>query len=299
MFLQCSVQNLQVKRNPLKLMLALLAMPVLFDAAPAFSQATVAPVAEVASFADLADLAFAAPIVAQVRITKTWRLKDKDAVGTPAGHTRFLIEADVERLISGRNGLPGTIRYIADVPNAANDRPARLKGISAFAFLSGDPAHPGQMRLISRNAQIAATASTDATPRSLLQHVTAPAGSLRITGIANAFHIPGAVPGESESQIFLSTADRRPVSLSILRRPGEAPRWSVALGEFVDDSAAAPERNTLLWYRLACSLPPALPSSILADLSVENALATAADYRLVMERLGACGRTTTSTSAAP
>jgi hypothetical protein len=270
-------------------------------AAPAFSQPAPGPVAEVASFSDLADLAFAAPIAAQVRIAKTWRLRDEEAVGVPEGHTRFLIEANVERLLSGRNGLPGTIRYIADVPNTAAGRPAKLKDATAFVFLTGDVSRPDQMRLISRNAQIAANPRTEATLRSLLQDAATPAGTTRITGIANAFHIPGAVPGESESQIFLSTADRRPVSLSVLRRPGETPRWSVALGEFVDDAAGPPERDTLLWYRLACSLPPSLPSGVLSDLSVSAALAVSADYRLVLERLGPCGRTTEAgaASAAP
>src|SRR5207253_7979853 len=88
-----------------------------------------------------------------------------------------------------------------------------------------------------------------------------------ITGIGNAFHVPGALPGEGETQIFLTTADNRPVSLSILRRPGEQPRWAVALSEIVDEAAAPPARDTLLWYRLACSLPAALPAASTASLA--------------------------------
>ena len=113
----------------------------------------------------------------------------------------------------------------------------------------------------------------------------------RITGIGRAFHVPGSLPGESETQIFLQTADDRPISLNVLRRPGEQPRWSVALGEIVDDAAAAAARpNTLLWYRLACTLPPAPAGQSLSEAAPDEARAIRADYRLVIEGLGPCAR---------
>ncbi|MDB5719868.1 MAG: hypothetical protein JWP15_486, partial [Alphaproteobacteria bacterium] len=73
--------------------------------------------------------------------------------------------------------------------------------------------------------------------------------------------------------------------------PGEQPRWAVALSEIVYESAAPPNPGSLLWYRLACSLPPTLPAQSLADSDSENAAAAAADYRFVLEQLGACART--------
>jgi hypothetical protein len=102
--------------------------------------------------------------------------------------------------------------------------------------------------------------------------------------------VPGSLPGESETQIFLQTSDNRPISLNVLRRPGERPRWSVALSEIVDDAAAPPRPDTLLWYRLACTLPPALPAQSLREAGRDEAGAIAADYRLVLERLGPCAR---------
>jgi hypothetical protein len=81
--------------------------------------------------------------------------------------------------------------------------------------------------------------------------------------------------------------------LSVLRRPGEAPLWSVALSEIVDDSAAPPARNTLLWYRLACTLPAALPGQSLAEADSAGAAAIRADYRLILDRLGPCTRSRT------
>jgi hypothetical protein len=103
--------------------------------------------------------------------------------------------------------------------------------------------------------------------------------------------VPGSLAGESETQIFLQTAAGDPVSLTVLRRPGLVPTWAVALGDIVDDAAAEPKPNSLLWYRLACALPRALPRQSLADAAPEHVPAIHADYRLILDRLGPCVRT--------
>ncbi len=113
----------------------------------------------------------------------------------------------------------------------------------------------------------------------------------RITGIGRAFSVPGNLPGESETQFFLQTADQRPISLSVLRRPGEQVRWSVSLGEIVDEGAAPPQPNTLLWYRLACTLPARLPGDVLSEATPDESRAIQADYQVIMTGLGRCART--------
>ncbi|MBA3898011.1 MAG: hypothetical protein H0X36_12955 [Sphingomonadaceae bacterium] len=119
----------------------------------------------------------------------------------------------------------------------------------------------------------------------------AAAGALPpVTGVGGAFHVAGSIPGEGETQIFLTTQTGAPVSLSVLRRPGEAPSWSLAQGEIVDEAGAAPPRDTLAWYRLACFLPRALPDRPTAELAAADADAARADYAFVLEGLGACGR---------
>ncbi|MEJ8631589.1 hypothetical protein P0F65_21095 [Sphingomonas sp. I4] len=76
----------------------------------------------------------------------------------------------------------------------------------------------------------------------------------------------------------------------MLRRPGEERRYAVALSEIVDESAAPPARDTLLWYRLACALPASLPDRSTASLSPEDAEAAREDYRFVLRKLGPCQR---------
>ncbi|MFX8031972.1 hypothetical protein ABTK54_19490, partial [Acinetobacter baumannii] len=65
----------------------------------------------------------------------------------------------------------------------------------------------------------------------------------------------------------------------------------VALTEVVDESARAPARDTLLWYRLACFLPDNLPAKVLAGADEANATAAAQDYAFVQQSLGPCTRT--------
>lgn len=108
--------------------------------------------------------------------------------------------------------------------------------------------------------------------------------------VREALYTPGNLAGEGETQIFLATPSAQPVSISLVRRPGQPPRWGVSLGEIVASAARPPVRDTLAWYRLACFLPRALPPR--ANISDPGASAqqAAADYAQVMADLGPCER---------
>jgi hypothetical protein len=244
------------------------------------------------TYADLADLALPAPLAAHVRLHRAVRLKPQEAGTVPAGNTRFFIEADVLSLIRGAEGLPSRVSYLADLPNGAGGKPPKPAKKSEFILIGSPvPNRPGEIRLAAPEAHLPYTAERANTLRALLREASAPGAAPRITGIGKAFHAPGSLPGESETQIFLQTAQSGPVSLSVLRRPGETPRWALALGEMVDDAAAAPKPNSLLWYRLACTLPRSLPPQSLADAEAEHRGPIQADYRLILDQLGPCART--------
>lgn len=252
------------------------------------------PPAPTLSYADLADLALVAPVAAHVRIRDDDLLRDREATGVAPGHHRFLIEAEVIALIRGGSGIPQRIRYLVDLPDDSRGRAARLGRRAEMLVLAAPVANrPEELRLIAPDAQIPYSAAAAETLRAILREASAAGAPPRITGIGRAFHVPGSLPGESETQIFLQTADNRPISLSVLRRPGEEPRWSVALSEIVDDSAAPPQPNSLLWYRLACTLPARLPTDVLRDNGADEAEAIRADYRVIVEGLGRCARTRT------
>jgi hypothetical protein len=243
-------------------------------------------------YADTADLALAAPVAAHVRVADAILLKKEQAAGVRPGFFRFYVESDVVALIRSPQPLPARIDYVVDLPATPTGKAPRLaKGTDWLILAAPVPGHEADLRLTAPDAQLAYSPAEEERLRAILREAMAPSPPPTITGVGRAFHVPGSLPGESETQIFLQTADGRPVSLSILRRPGEAPRWSVALSEIVDEAAAPPARDTLLWYRLACFLPRTLPAqSIPAETNEADAAAIRADYRLVLDSLGPCGR---------
>jgi hypothetical protein len=256
-------------------------------AAPAESQVP----APTPSYADLADLALAARITAQVRLISSIEIKGEQAAKVPRGFARFYVVADIVSLIRSAEPIPSRVNDLVELPRDARGKAPKLrKGTEYLLFAAPVPGRPDSLQLIARDAQLPLAAGPAAEVRAILGEAHAADAPPRITGIGRAFHVPGTLPGEGETQIFLQTADRRPVSLNVLRRPGEQPRWSVALSEIVDEAAAPVKPNSLLWYRLACSLPRALPSQSLADSAPADAEAAAADYRFVLEQLGACVR---------
>jgi hypothetical protein len=243
------------------------------------------------SYADLADLGLEAPVVAQVRLLRANRLKPAEAPGIAPGRTRFYVEAEVLSLIRAPGEISAQVNYLVDLPNLPGGKPAQpRKKDERLIFAAPVPNRPGTLRLLAPDAQMALAPADVERLRAVLREASAPRAAPRISGIGKAFYVPGTLPGESETQIFLNSADNRPLSLSILRRPGEAPRWSVALSEIVDEGAGAPPRDTLLWYRLACGLPRWLPRQSLGELEPAAATAVQADYQLVLQSLGPCTR---------
>lgn len=234
------------------------------------------------TYADLAALALASPVVVRATITRAERLGTRDAPDVAPGRARLLIRAALAAALKAPAAVPAEISYLVDMPLAGN-KPPRLKGSPVLLFLRPGT-EPGQFTLVSAASQLAATPAAEATTRAVLGAANDPAIPV-VTGIGNAFRVPGAIPGEAESQFFLTTADR-PVSLVVLTRPGAARALSLALGEIVDDAAAPIQRDTLLWYRLACFLPRTLPARVGGD----DRAALADDYAFVLDTLGACAR---------
>ena len=267
-----------------------LALLLLASALPARAAETgTARVVE--GFADLADLTLASPVVAQSVIAKTEKVSASQSPGLQPNHTRFLVEAELVGLLRSTTDVPAKIRYLWDAPLDARGKAPKLKKAPVLLFLAPS-GRSGEYRLVNAQGQIAATPAALAAVRTILSEARRPEWQgLRITGVGNAFHVPGSLPGEAESQIFLTTADNRPVSLSVLSRPGQRRTYAVSTGDVIDAAAKPAARNTLLWYELACRLPRALPADAAASLDPAAREAVDDDYRFVMGEIGPCGRT--------
>ncbi|WP_240320680.1 hypothetical protein [Sphingomonas crusticola] len=238
------------------------------------------------SYVELANMALAARVVIAADIAEAIPLKADAAAGVAPDVTRYYVQADVRALIGG-SAVPARVTYLVDLPNDARGKRLKLKGVPVLLFATTG-ATPGELRLVGPRAQVPRTPDNEARLRAILTEAVRSDAPPAITGITRAFHVAGSLPGEGETQIFLRTGDRRPISLSILRRPHEQPRWAVALSELVDDSAAPPRPDSLLWYRLACGLPRTLPDSALGTMGAEDAAIAREDYQVVLKGLGPC-----------
>jgi hypothetical protein len=263
--------------------------------ATAHAQPATAPIAASPAgptYADLATLSEASELVIRAQIRKQTRLKPDLAPGVAPGFARLLIEAQTVALIAGRSGVGAGLTYLVDVPLDAKGKVPKLKKREFLLFARTTPGRAGQVQLIAPGAHLAYTPELEARLRPVLTEVFAAPDSVppRITGISDALAVPGTLTGESETQIFVATETRAPVSITVLRRPGQRVQWGVSWGEIIDSAARPPAPETLQWFRLACSLPAQLPSGANLSRDAAERRLAASDYAFVREALGPCER---------
>jgi hypothetical protein len=251
---------------------------------------SVAVQGESASYADIADLVVISSLIVDATIRNAQKVSPEQSVGVPANLQRMLVEADVTALIRGQGGITPRVRFVLDVPKDAKGKIPKLKKQRLFLLGTSVAGRPGEIRLSRPDALIQWSAANDALVRSITQEAVQIDVPQRITGIISAFHSAGTILGEGETQIFLRTEKDQPLSLSILSRPGQEKRWAVSTAEVIDESASAPPKFTLLWYRLACGLPRSLSADLVEAASSEDSALAQADYKFVQDALGPCGR---------
>ena len=241
------------------------------------------------AYADLVDLALPAQAVARAEVRKVARLKPEEAPGLPAGRARLYVEAKTQALLIGEN-LGESIRFLADVPLDARGKPPKLRKAQVLVLARAVPDRPGELQLVAPDAMLALTPAREATLRAILTETSRPDAPPAITALREALHVTGNLAGEGETQLFLGTATGAPVSISVLRRPGQPTAWGVSFTEIVDSAARPPLPATLAWYRLACGLPPRLPERANISATLADRRIAAEDYALVLADLGPCTR---------
>ncbi len=276
--------------------LGMAALMLPLTSAPAYAQAVASQPsnpAELATFSDLTTLAESGSLVIRAQIRRQIVVKPERAPGLAPGFARLYIEARTQALLSGSSAVGESLVYLLDVPLNARGKPEKFKDRVVLLFADPVPARPGSIQLVGKHAQLDYSPTLEARLRPILTALVARDAPPVVTGIRDALAVPGTLTGESETQIFLETQDSSPVSMTVLRRPGQNPVWGVSFGEIIDSSARAPTPGTLRWYRLACALPATLPSN--ANLARDPASRRLAesDYAFVMEQLGPCTRVIT------
>ena len=267
-----------------------LAAMALTTASPALAQ-PVPPVTIVPAptYADLVALSEGSALVLHAVVKDQAVVKPERAPGLAPGHARLYIEAETLALLSGNAPVGQSLRYLVDVPLDARGKAPKLKKQQVLLF-ARPGRRAGEIQLIDPGAQMPHSTALEARIRPVLAQLVARDRPPVVTGIRDALSVAGNLAGESETQLFLETVGGDPVSVTITRRPGQAPYWGVSWSEIVDQAARPPRPGTLEWYRLACALPQRLPDQ--ANLTRDSAsrARAAQDYRFVLEQLGPCTR---------
>jgi hypothetical protein len=256
-------------------------------------QAQAANPADLATFSDLTTLAENSDLVIRAEIRRQTRVEAERAPGLAPGFARLYIEARTQALLSGSTAVGESLVYLVDVPLNERGKPDKLKDRVMLLFADAVPGQRGSIQLTGKHAQLDYSPALEARIRPILTALVSRDPPPVITGIRDALAVPGTLAGESETQIFLETQDRSPVSLTVLRRPGQRPVWGVSWGEIIDSAARPPAQDTLRWYRLACALPGALPSGANLARDPAGRRLAATDYAFVIEQLGPCARAIT------
>lgn len=241
-------------------------------------------------YADLADLADSSPLVVRAQVRKLVRVEDQRAPGLRAGYGRFYVEARTVSLLAGASALGESLTYLVDLPLDARAKPPALKKQEVLLFARTVPGRPGELQLTRSSAQVPWSAPTEARLRTILAALLSPDAPAKVTGVRELLHVPGTLAGQGETQIFLKTANGSAASITVRHESGTPPVWGASFSELVADVGRPPERDTLIWYRLACFLPNSPPPGANLSESYADKRQADADYRMVLGELGLCER---------
>lgn len=246
--------------------------------------------APVATYADLVDLTQESSFIALVEVTKQSAVPADRAPGLAPGHVRLYLQTTLHGLLLGPPAVGATQSFLVDVPADRRGRAPKLRKHRFLIFADPVSGNSSQLQLVQPGSMFASDPVLEQRTRGVIGELAARPAPPVITGVRDAFSMTGNLAGESETQLFLDTKDGSPVSMTVIRRPGMQPQWGVSWTEIVDQSAVAPQKDTLAWYRLACSLGPQLPAGAVSQEDRSARMQAEADYLFVIGQLGPCER---------
>jgi hypothetical protein len=241
-------------------------------------------------YSQLVDLAESANLVLRADILGAARVEPERAGKVGAGLARVYIEAHPSDAYAGILPPYPAVRYLADVPLDARGKLPVLKKRQVILLARPVPGSEGALQLVAPDGQKDWSPELEARLRGVLAELSAPDAPPRVTGINMALYQMGDLAGEGETQIFLNTASGAAAAIIVQHKAGQPAHWTASFSEVVNASGVAPARDTLAWYRLACSLPSTLPSAANVGETQEAQDQAQADYLLVLRDLGPCGR---------
>ena len=167
-------------------------------AAQPVPQAAAAP-----TYADLVGLAEVAAVVAEVTVKDQVVIPPERAPGVPSGRVRLYLTTQTVRVLKGPGALGGSVNYLADVPLDIRGRPPKLRKQTFLIFANPVAANPGQLQLVSPQAQLLLTPAIEERTRGVIGQLVGPQIPPRITRVHDVISVAGNLAGESETQMFV------------------------------------------------------------------------------------------------
>jgi hypothetical protein len=269
--------------------------PLLLGAATAFASPLAAqPVGTTAvtAYPVAARLYLSSPVVARALVKGQSKLGKKEAAALPPlppSQGRAMLEVELQGVLKAPDALPAKLKFLWQGPLDAKGKVPGFKKQTLLLFLSTATANGiTGYGLTDVNSVRTWTAAEEAQLRAIAAAAQDPAQrGLAIKGVRTTFvTVPENGDSDPFVHILFATQSGAPLA-AILEQQGGAWRLRTTITD-LDQDAQAIQRQSLLWYHMACGLPAEPPSVVIRQPSAAESDMARAAWTAMLEQLGPC-----------
>ncbi len=272
-------------------MKSILVYPLMLGAAIAFASPLVAQSA-VTPYPVAARLYLGSHVVARGLIksqTKLSKSENATLPALPANQGRALLEAELQSVFKAPDALPAKLKFLWQGPLDAKAKPPNFKKQTLLLFLTQVTANGATgYGLTDINSVRPWGQAEDEQLRVIAAAAQDPAQrGLAIKGVRTAFvTVPEDTNSDAYVHILFATLNNAPLAAILEKQQG---KWVLRTTlTDLDQDAVGIQRQSLLWYHMACGLPTEPPATVIQQPSdAESALAREA-WSGMLEQLGPC-----------
>jgi hypothetical protein len=244
--------------------------------------------AQEVSYARLARSYLNESMVAYVRIRDSKKLPKTIAPAAP-GRSKFLVEAEVIRILKAPNAVNGRFLYLYEGPLDGKGKAPNFKKLELLVFLRpmNDLAVP--FLLQTPDNQLPWSTDTESRLRAIAVEAQNPElRRIKLTGVQSAFTTDADDPYVHMTQFLFANRDGTVIGATMRVKPDGTGDVIHSSAEFLGNGERL-QANTLMWYHFACTTPAQLPAEVLADQPTDAEQATVIkDYVTFKKALGVC-----------